>query len=940
MKISHWIFALVISVFTSVSFSATSGKGSTIEADWLFQADGKPTFELAKKEIGWAREIGQRISEQSAAGANLEKEMSRLGRLEKRLASKTETPELARDIYLAVRKAKRSIMFKDPLVDFSKILLIDNPYPGAGREPGHEARHRNGFMAMMGGRLLIINGLNPDSQVTTLAPATVPQASFWRPDLSWDGKKVVFSMRPDGEKSFHLYEINVDGTNFKQLTWGDYDDLDPIYSVDGKILFCTTRAHTYVRCMPYTHSFVLARCDADGKNIYVISRNSEPDYLPSILNDGRVIYTRWEYTDKALWRIQSLWSMNADGTNVTHFWGNQSVWPDVITEARAIPNSRKIMFTGVGHHHWFRGCVGIIDPADGGLNYPDGLYKVTQELKWPEVNNGPGDPKLPVKYHVSGKYGAYKTPYPLSEEVFLVSAIPGPGPKHPNADSLHFNLYLMDVCGNKEIIWKGKQNAYHAVPVRSRVKPDAFPDTVAWPKIGEDAKPPADGVLYSNNVFEGVPEINREEVKYLRIIEMDAKTYSTWWKTVQHDGPAVGLPQAESVKRVYGIVPIEEDGSVCFKLKPGVGYYFQLIDKDYRVIQNMQSFTGVMPGETRGCVGCHALRSPAAGAANVPPQRIGIAMQKGAVEPTPPPWGRESIGYERFAQPLFDKYCIKCHNGKKEKPKLNLTLRTSSVPWRWRGHHRPGEKSPFKEPYVTLIGGKIGWGRDVKKNEQGVALSLSGCFIVEGYGNQQAPAAEAIKSLGPKAAFSHRSKIVKNAMSGKHHNVKADADSLRRLIAWVDTNGPYLGEEEIHAMYDPHFETNDIGAVPARVRTAPEINRFNIRQDGDSLAVVGEPVYFKGSKPVINNFTPGNASKRLPKNMEIIKATYGAGNKTIDVTEKVKKLHADGFKKFSNYNSHFGDPTPGTPKQLSITYKANEKTRSVKFQENTPIKLK
>ena len=95
----------------------------------------------------------------------------------------------------------------------------------------------------------------------------------------------------------------MDGTGLVQLTDGPYDDLDPIYLPDDQhIIFSTTRGHTYVRCMPPTNAYVLARCDRDGRNIYLISVNNEPDYLPSVMNDGRVIYTRWEYTDKPLWR--------------------------------------------------------------------------------------------------------------------------------------------------------------------------------------------------------------------------------------------------------------------------------------------------------------------------------------------------------------------------------------------------------------------------------------------------------------------------------------------------------------------------------------------------------------------------------------------------------------------------------------------------------------
>ena len=118
------------------------------------------------------------------------------------------------------------------------------------------------------------------------------------PDVSYDCSKLLFSFQPKGDKSFHLYECNIDGSDLKQLTFGDYDDLDPIYTPDGKITFCSSRQHSYVRCMPMTHSFAVTRCDADGKNIYVVSANGEPEYLPSMMNDGRVVFTRWEYTDK------------------------------------------------------------------------------------------------------------------------------------------------------------------------------------------------------------------------------------------------------------------------------------------------------------------------------------------------------------------------------------------------------------------------------------------------------------------------------------------------------------------------------------------------------------------------------------------------------------------------------------------------------------------
>ena len=303
----------------------------------------------------------------------------------------------------------------------------------------------------------MLKGLRPGGTLRKLMPEK--PGSFWRPDLSFNAKTVLASFKPHDEKSFHLYEIDIDGTGLKQLTFGDYDDLDPIYLPDGHIMFSTSRCNTYIRCMPYTYAYVLARCDPDGDNIYLISHGNEPDWLPTLLNDGRVIYTRWEYTDKALWRIQSLWTVNQDGTNTSVFWGNQSVWPDMLVEPRPIPNSNRVMFTGAAHHNWFDGSIGILDPNTG-FNFPDGLTKITADVPWPECGEPPLDPIESPSYHTAGAYDAYKSPFPLGEEDFLVSA----------RREGKYRLYLMDVHGNRELIYQGGHHIWHAMPVRPRQK--------------------------------------------------------------------------------------------------------------------------------------------------------------------------------------------------------------------------------------------------------------------------------------------------------------------------------------------------------------------------------------------------------------------------------------------------------------------------------------
>jgi len=46
-------------------------------------------------------------------------------------------------------------------------------------------------------------------------------------------------------------------------------------------------------------------------------------------------------------------------------------------------------------------------------------------------------------------------------------------------------------------------------------------------------------------------------------------------------------------------------GSENFEFPAGKGVYLQILDEDFRALKAQRSFTGVIPGKTRGCVGCH-----------------------------------------------------------------------------------------------------------------------------------------------------------------------------------------------------------------------------------------------------------------------------------------------------------------------------------------------
>ena len=777
-----------------------------LRSDWLVQCGGNPSKWTILNELRRASELADRIEDAGADLAEERREIETLSEEAKKVADSDE------ELYYKVRRVKRSILFKNPAIDFDTILYIDVPYPQGG-ENWHETRHRLGYMGTTGGRLMTMTGLSPDGHQKMLLPKEPLTGTFWRPDLSFDADKVLVSFKPHNEKSFHIYEIDIDGENVRQLTGGRFDDLDPFYLPDGEhCVFTTTRGYTYVRCMPPTNAYVLARMKLDSSDLYLISRNNEPDYLPSLLPDGRIVYSRWEYTDKPLWRCVSLWTMNPDGTQTQTLWGNQSVWPDLPKDVRAVPDSNRLIITGSAHHNWFSGSVALIDPTKG-MNFPDGLTKVTGEIPWPETGNGPVDPIESAHYEGTSAYSAYDSPYPLTEKDFLVSAQRGGfGGKYV--------LLLMDTDGNRELVAEGEHNILYAQPVRPRTKPPVIVDRVQWPKKEEYGKA-APGIIYSNNVYDDAPLELFGKAKYLRILNIEPKTYTLWdHRPYISTGPAVSMVQSEGVKRILGTVPIEEDGSVSFYAPSGVALHFQLLDENHRCLQTMRSFTGVMPGEQRGCVGCHAsqITSPA-------PQKRSIAVLREPSTITPPPWDDRSVSFQRYVQPVLDKHCGSCHSGDGEAKEIfDTTL-------------RPGFLH-FKEPYVTIIGNPM-WAKEQKIYRPGSLTPWNAPTEPEledpppGFGIADTILVEAFNTIDPEGyttpkpmeKLSYASRLINKYCQPEHYGVQLSETELLRMIVWVDTICPYMGSDDVRADDDPVFQGSDWLSVKPRLKTAPTVYR-------------------------------------------------------------------------------------------------------------------
>lgn len=569
------------------------------------------------------------------------------------------------------------------------------------------------------------------------------------PELSFDGRKIIFSMRKNKDDFYHIYEMNVDGSGMKQLTFGEgISDIDPLYLPDGGIVFSSTRQPKY--CMCNRHIMCnLYRMDADGANITQIGVSTLFEGHSSLLSDGRILYDRWEYVDRNFGDAQGLWTVNPDGTKHSIYYGNNTQSPGGVIDARQIPGTDQVICIFGSCHDRPWGALAIIDRKKG----VDGVDPVIQI--WPEdsrklMDKGDLDSFKWIEYF-------FEDPYPVNENFFLTSRTiwtkPG-GWMHLDSKS---GIYLIGRNGTQELIAEGNRSLFDPMIIEPRPRPHAIPSSLN--------KTEKKGIFYVQNVYHGthMKGVEPGTVKYLRIVETPEKR--TWtqngWFGQGEQAPAVNWHSFE-VKRILGEVLVEEDGSANFEVPSGTFVYFQLLDKDKKMIQSMRSGTMLMPGEVNGCIGCHEDRLSIPSAMGPKPLALKKSPDKmnGWMGKSP-----RNFSFMEQVQPILDRSCVRCHDFDPQK-REKLVLAKDKNPF-------------FNASYVNLY---------VKKE---VALIGGGPAQIQ----------------EPYSWGSHASKLTK-VIDGNHHDVKLSAKDKEILYTWMDLNGVY------YPVYESAFDSTLAGRSP------------------------------------------------------------------------------------------------------------------------------
>ncbi|MHC4636380.1 MAG: HzsA-related protein [Planctomycetota bacterium] len=677
-----------------------------------------------------------------------------------------EQTEARYGLFERAYKLRRKIAFSNPLLNFDKILFLKRERATFN----HMCDQYYAINALPGGGLFILSdpfGENPQA-VNILADSVVQRGrlkgqklssgSFVSPDLSYDGKTVIFAyVECDGDmahrnhtdaskghwnrgRCYHIFKANIDGTGLEQLTDGTWNDFDPCWLPNGRVAFITERRGGYLRCGRTCPTYTLYDMKPDGADIRCLSPHETNEWHPSVTNDGMIVYTRWDYVDRHGCTAHLPWFTTPDGRDARAAHGNfapRELRADMELDVRAIPASRKFVATGAPHHGQAFGSLVIFDPHIEDDDAMAPVKRLTPEIDFPETQGGAQ---------------VYGTAWPLSEKYYLcvydAMMRPGVGKQGEKHLRGRYGIYLVDIFGNKELIYRDPEIAcQNPIPLRPTATPPVLPDKSLRVAEGEAAE----GTLALVNVYDTLtPWAEEIRIKALRIYQIIPMSVPSG--APPHEMSLREPTAGDSVvlaRYVLGTVPVEKDGSAHFTVPARKELFFQALDEKGLAVQSMRSATYVQPGERLVCQGCHEPRHRAPQSL----ERIPLAMRREPSKLKPDVDGTNPFSYPRLVQPVLDKNCVKCHAEHPEKaPRLDREL---------------------------IVKGRQRWYASYH--------SLAPKYAFWSYGHRH-------RTI-PGKFGANASKLYQMLKKG-HHDVKLSDEEMHRITVWLDSCSIFYGVYE------------------------------------------------------------------------------------------------------------------------------------------------
>ena len=636
---------------------------------------------------------------------------------------------------------KREILLSNPLLDDAKVLVgryrlgdyaREAWAPSLGTQANNWSNQSSAARSGFDAEIAELSNLRGDVDVRTVyKPANSTSVTDLL--LNWDGERILFTAA-DQNNRWSVYEVRRDGTGLHKAIEVDEPDLeffDGAYMPSGRIIAMSNIGYQGVPCVNGSDQVgnMIAYEPTTGE-LRRMTFDQDANWHPRVMNNGRLMYVRWEYTDLTHYYSRFVMHANPDGTETKALYGSGGWFPNSIFDVQPLPGGNNT-FIGIisGHHGIARsGRLILFNPALGRKE----TRGMVQELPFSKREIVP----VIKDELVNGVWPQFIKPYPVNDKYFLVTAKLTP-------KSL-WGIYLVDVYDNMTLVAEFEgEGLINPIIVAKRPVPPVIPDRI---KPGDK-----EATVFIQDIYEGegLPGVPVGTVKKLRVF-----AYEYTYVNSESDHIAQGIQSGWDIKRNLGEVDVEPDGSAIFKIPANTPVSFQPLDEEGRAIQWMRSWVTGMPGEVVSCVGCHEDQN------SVPmPKRVAASTKEPSRLQTPE-GGVRPFTFDLEVQPILDRHCVACHNSDGAEPDFTGGIKVADAPSR--------------------------------RAESG-RLDLSQSYLnLHPYVNRQGPEAD-IYVMKPYEYHASTSELVR-ILKGGHHGVELDDDEWRTIYNWIDFNAPCHGQ--------------------------------------------------------------------------------------------------------------------------------------------------